>query len=116
VPKALGGPNIPWNYVRSCGPCNVDKGSNWPDCPCGVCALAVEMFLWWKERGGGHTLAVSAVEMFRQRLWDERIGRMELWEDAPWINAEHFRAKRVERAIRRRMREREDADTGDRQS
>lgn len=105
VPRSLGGPNAQWNIVRACGPCNNDKASSWPECPCGVCQLAVEMFLWAKERGLGpwppgvftegaeakarNRLLIETFEVFKDRLWEERITRAELWEDAKWLRTDH---------------------------
>lgn len=93
VPKALGGPNIQWNYVRACQDCNGNKADSWPDCPCGVCALAVEMYLWYKQNEGTHEVAKEAVKLYRSRLWAERIDRMEWWEDAGWIDSQFYKRK-----------------------
>jgi hypothetical protein len=97
VPKSLGGPNIQWNYVRACQQCNCDKADSWPDCPCGVCTLAVEMYLWHKQNGGNHDAAKAASKLYQERLWAERIDRMEWWEDAGWIDSTLYGKKRRRR-------------------
>lgn len=50
VPRAFGGPDAMWNYVPSCEPCNLKKGSDWPSCPCDYCVAAVTRFLSSPER------------------------------------------------------------------
>lgn len=109
VPKALSGPNIQWNYVRSCQPCNGEKADEWPTCPCGVCLLAVEMYLWCKEKSSDieRHWAVAAAKHFQTRLWEERIVRMEWWEDAGWIDNDLYRAKTKARVSLRARRKRE---------
>ena len=49
VPESLGGPDSVWNLQPSCGPCNRNKGSNWPTCSCEKCQSAVLTFVQNKE-------------------------------------------------------------------
>lgn len=52
VPRAKGGPNRDWNYVRACEKCNHKKADKWPTCECRWCARARRMFRQFKESYG----------------------------------------------------------------
>lgn len=118
VPRALGGPNSKWNIIEACSPCNFDKGHDWPSCPCGICDLARQMYLYAKERGlqpwpppvfmdfarehREHTQVLNHVlKKYRQRLWDIRVVRFERWEDATWIGKPHSHFDAAKRKVAR---------------
>jgi 5-methylcytosine-specific restriction endonuclease McrA len=44
VPKAAGGRNATYNYVASCGPCNLAKADRMPNCTCPKCLAAVRIW------------------------------------------------------------------------
>ena len=44
VPRCFGGPDVIWNLVSACEPCNREKGSKWPTCPCDKCQTAINNF------------------------------------------------------------------------
>lgn len=51
VPKAMGGPNAPWNTIEACQPCNNKKADKWPTCECWRCERARREFKALKRAG-----------------------------------------------------------------
>lgn len=82
VPRALGGKEAPWNFVRACQPCNAAKADSLPGgahlLACSTCQEAIQR---WRD---GERQATRAAERLWVRYGGERPSPPLLPPVLPW--------------------------------